>query len=495
MSEEFLNSESSLFYQKSPTDAWTHLDELALTDFVLSGREAGSPYEVSDVGERGAFRIKGYLPGGLVNPGFSAQRPWQLINYLWKLTNEGLVNFRLNVAKTGVENDPENYTSALIFVGGEVTNPALDGGKAMQSGDAARNMTTMQTQAREGYELQKLSNNTRLTTAVTELGTGIFFAKAIKSGYLRRRTGQHGIITLEAGGAATPDVLRTLDYGVTWTVGSTDPFIADMHCLAPLIVDLPQERKYRVIVFNGVTQGGETSECAYADVVPGTTAWAAAWTNVDIGGTVAWFITAAFKVHDGLILAGDDQGNVYYSTNKAVTWTIASYGGSSDVRGFALAPDGTLWACGDGTEVYYSEDDGRTWTAVSTAPAGAVTSIAVNHENYVFIIDNVTLLKYSADKGNSWVAVTVTAEAVTALKDIRFDPFDFTGVIIVDDAGSDDRIHRTEDGGMSWIAQTTGTSNTGLNNLHLADENLVYMVGDVVSTTWIEKLFGTGSGS
>ena len=105
------------------------------------------------------------------------------------------------------------------------------------------------------------------------------------------------------------------------------------------------------------------------------------------------------------------------------------------------------------------------------------------------------MLKYSTDKGNSWTAVTVTAEVVTGLFDIQFDEFGFTGTILIDDAGSDDRVGRTEDGGMSWIIQTTGTSNTGMNHQHLCSPNLTYMVGDVVTTTWIEKLFGTGSGS
>jgi hypothetical protein len=493
--DEYLNIHAALFYQKEPTAALTHLNEISLSDFRLSGREAGSAYESPVSARRSDFYIKGFLPGGLILPGFAAQRPLMEINYLWSLTKEGLVNFTVTFADSGTETDPENYDIALVFVGGEVVSPALEGGKAMQSGDAARNMSTFMVQSVSGYEKKPLSNASRLTTADDQLATGIFVADKVESGTLRRRTGQHLVLSTEAIGAGTANVGRSIDYGNTWTLATADPFAADEDPIDPLIIDLPQEDKYRVIVFRASTDAANPSECAYTDVTPGTAAWAAAWTAVDIGGTNAWFITAAYKVHDGLILCGDDQGNVYYSKNKGVSWTLASYGGSNDVRCFTQAPDGTLWAGGDSTEVYYSEDDGVTWNAVTTAPAGAVTAIAVNYEGYVFIVDNVTLLKYSADKGLSWNAVTVTAEAVTELKEIIFDEHGYTGIILVDDAGADDRLFRTEDGGMNWIAQTTGTSNTGYNVAALPSPNLVYIGGDVVSTTWIEKVFGPGEGS
>jgi photosystem II stability/assembly factor-like uncharacterized protein len=496
MADEFLNSEISLFYQREPTGSMTYLNEVALTDIRLSGLEAGAPYDSPYPGVRGTFKIKGHFPGTPISAGFTCQRPWQEINYLWSFSKEGKMNFRANAAKTGTENDVENYSSALIFTESEVTNPTLDGGKALQSGDVSRNLTSMQIQAVNGFELLPLGNASRLTTTESEDANGIFFADAVKEGTLRRRTGEHGVIAQVAPGAgSSAQLIRTIDYGGTWTAGTADPFAPGEDCIDPLILDLPQTDQYRVITFCNTTAAGTASRCSYTDVTPKTAAWGTTWSSVDVGTTNAYFITAAFKVHDGLILAGDDQGNVYYSKDKGASWTAASYGGSNDVRAFDIAPDDTLWAGGDGTEVYYSEDDGATWSAVTTAPAGAVTGLAVNYEGYVFIIDGTTL-KYSPDEGLSWTSVTVTSEAVTALKDIKFDPENrYIGFILVDDAGADDRLFRSEDGGMSWIAQTTGTSNTGYNVQHVCSPNLTYIAGDVVTTTWIEKVFGAGQGS
>ena len=406
------------------------------------------------------------------------------------------MNFRVNAAKTGTENDVENYSSALIFTKGEVSNPALDGGKALQSGDVSRNLTSMSVQAINGFELLPLANATRQTTTEDQNANGIFFADKVREGTLRRRTGEHGVVVNVAEGAGTAaKTVRTINYGGTWTGSTADPFGNGEDIIDPLILDLPQTDQYRVIVFRNTTDATAFSECAYTDATPNTAAWGTSWSNVAIGSASGGYITAAFKVHDGLILAGDESGNVSYSKDKGANWTAASYGGSNDVRAFAVGPDDKLWAGGDGQECYYSEDDGATWSAVTTAPSGAVTGVAVNYEGYVFIIDGTTL-KYSPDDGLSWTSVTVTSEAVTALKDIQFDPENkYIGFILVDDAGADDRLFRSEDGGISWIAQTTGTTNTGYNVQHVCSPNLTYIAGDVVSTTWIEKVFGKGQGS
>jgi hypothetical protein len=491
----FLNSHASLFYQREPDGSMSYIDEVSLTDVRMDGREPGSPFEVPDRARRGDFNIATYTPGSLILPGFSCMRPHSEINRLWQWTREGKMNFHINYTEDGTETDKDNYHSKIVFVRGEVVSPALDGGKAMQSGDASVNMTSMQVQSVYGYEVRPLSNASRQTTAEDQQGNSIWFAPAIYSGTLRRRQGQHGVVTVNAVGAGTANVSRTIDYGGTWTAATADPFAADEHAGWGFIIDLPQTDQYRVIVFRTVTDAANPSECAYTDVTPGTAAWGASWSTSNIGSTNAYFITSAYKVHDGLILAGDDQGNMYYSTDKGVSWTAASYGGSNDVRWITAGPGGKLWAGGDGTEVYYSEDDGVTWTAVTTAPAGAVTGVAINYEGHVYIIDNTTLLKRSTDNGLSWTAVTVTSDAVTELKSIQFDEQGYTGTIIVDDAGADDRIYRTTDGGVSWTAITTGTSNTGYNGSHLINHGILYVVGDVVTTTWIEKVTSPGMGS
>jgi photosystem II stability/assembly factor-like uncharacterized protein len=491
--DEYLNNEASLFYQEAPVDLHTWLGCISLTDIALSGSEPGEAYECPLPNQRGKFAHVGFQEGGLIISKFSGMRPLRQINTLWKLTQDGLVNFRINWAKSGSEDDVENYDVALIYVRGQVTNPSLDGGKALTSGDVSRLMTGMQVQAIAGYPLYRLNNNSRQTTTEDQLGNGIAFWPKVDTGVLRRKTGEDGVVTADADVAAEANVLYTLDFGSTWTSTTAQPLTGGTfeNCGWPICVDLPQSNQRRILVFATETRAANNPICCYTDDLGAT-----AWTELEMAsGNAAYdaeFITAARKIRDSLFLAGTDQGTVFYSKDKGINWSIASYPGTNDVRGFARGPDGRIWAVGDGNDFYYSDDDGVTWTAATVALTGDGGGVAVNYAGWVFVIDG-TDLKYSDDRGATLTTVTLPG-TTTAIKSVQFDVWGYTGVLIHDDADGNDKILRTENGGLSWLEQTTGTSNTGYNDCVMpdGDPNRVHIVGDVVTTTWIELLNASG---
>ena len=491
--KEFFNSEGSIFYQVFPDDPPQYLGCSQISGMQLSGREPGSPVQCPDPGKRGAFKNRRVLPGGKIDPTFQMSRPLRERNYLNMLRGKGPINLRVNFAQYGAETDIENYDVAYIWTQAHMGGPALDGSKPLQSGDVARMAMNVSAVGVYGFELKKLDSS-RQTTTEDQLGNGVFFFSAIDGGLMARDAGEYGVITADAAAAAEANVLLTTDYGATWTAAAATPLTDGTfeNIGFPLGVDLPQTLSKRVIVFRTETQAAENPVAVYSDD------WGATWTEVELmGGTVGYdaeFVTAAIKVHDGLILAGTDQGEVIYSTDKGASWTLGAYGGANDVRAFAVSPvDGKIWAVGDGNDFYYSEDNGKTWTSAGSL-TGDGGGVAVNYAGYVFVIDG-TDLKFTKTEDDTFTTVSIPG-TVTSLNDLKEDP-DYSHILylLVDDAGSDDVLYRSEDGGVSWVAQDTSGSNTGLNACHVVNANLLWVVGDVVSTTWIEKVFGSGEGA
>lgn len=489
---ELFSNHAAIFYMLSPTEAMTYLGCSGISDITIMGEEPGELVECPDTNRRGTFNHTGYKVGNKIVPKFSATRPFRQINQLWQLAENGLTNWRLNYAESGSEDDVENWLVALLYFMAQNTNRTLEGGKALTSGDTMRQNTGLSVQALVGFYIYRWSNYSRQTTVEDQLGNGIAFWPQVDAGVLRRFPGQHGIVTVDAAAAAEANVLQTITGGSTWAAMSNDPLTGGTfeNVGFPICVDLPQSSAKRVLVFTTETRAANNPIMCYTDDLGAT-----AWTEIElVGGNAAYdaeFVTAARKIRDSLFLVGTDLGTVLYSKDKGINWTLASYPGTNDVRGFARGPDGRIWAVGDGTEFSYSDDDGATWTAAAVALSGAGTGVAVNYEGHVYVIDG-TDLKVSRDRGATLDTISVPG-TTTALKAVQFDKYGVTGCMIQDDAAGNDRILRTEDGGLTWIAQTSGTSNTGLNDAVMPDglPHVVHSVGDVVATTWIERLFSS----
>lgn len=99
-------------------------------------------------------------------------------------------------------------------------------------------------------------------------------------------------------------------------------------------------------------------------------------------------LTAVYVLSRSKIIAGDDTGDLYYSSDGAVTWSlVASLGSQINALTFANRLIGYAVA---GDTLYYTADGGCTWTAVDSsftlaaAPTSPTSIYAKDNGNFVF---------------------------------------------------------------------------------------------------------------
>lgn len=306
---------------------------------------------------------------------------------------------------------------------------------------------------------------------------------------LGRGTGEILYTGHDAAGAATANVLRAADYGVTWAATATDPFAADEDILAGVCVEVDRNTTRQITVRE--PDAANPLEIGYSDDAGAT------WTNVTVGatnnegGTLAQCLFALDVEHIWLCT---DQGEIYFSSDGGLTWTsqnATTASGGNALNAIVFIDYNIGYAVGAADTVVSTSDGGTNWAAATATGGGGALQTVQILDRYgltVIVGDNAGDIYHSWDGATTW---TNTWAGGNDCRCISFSTFT-TGFMLHDAAGPVGTVYQTADGGETWHALTTPT-NAGLNSVIALSPNLAFACGEPQGGTAVILEIGTPS--
>lgn len=285
---------------------------------------------------------------------------------------------------------------------------------------------------------------------------------------------------------AFASILYSNDGGVTWTAAAADPFAAGESAMACQWF-MKDNNTTRWLVSMEAPAGAQ-GMIAYSDDAGAT------WTTVNIGGAAAGHGSALggtlFVVDVAEIWLASAAGYIYKSEDGGETWTAKEQGAimANDYHHIHFFDADTGVAVGAGDVVALTQDGGETWVVgTATGGGGDLLCCWMSEEDTIWVGDDNGDIFYSHDFGQTWTERTGLTGTPAAINDVEF--FDEqVGLLASDSAVPLDTIHQTILGGYSWRAITTPT-NSGINAIHVVNQNLAFMVGEANGgTAFIAKL-------
>lgn len=208
---------------------------------------------------------------------------------------------------------------------------------------------------------------------------------------------------------------------------------------------------------------------------------------------------ALFAFNERAVWLGTNEGDIHFSSDGGVTWTqqITPTPGANGINAINFVDENNGAAVGGATGAsewkLITTDGGEHWNNMAGAAQAAVmaTGVAMISTNHIQTCWEDGDLWYSLDAGVTW-AQKVLAVAMAEAGDLMYID-EHCGAIVGVDSSDYAVMQRTFSGGSEWESFTHGTAfdsvaNYGLNAVWVVDYNIIYAVGDLVST---EALFLT----
>lgn len=253
---------------------------------------------------------------------------------------------------------------------------------------------------------------------------------------IERQTGDKEFfaVTDFVGAATPPNLLFTIDGGVTWTTVALPASANDQH--AKCIV---KAGTYLVIACKGAA-AASIVYAKYDDIKNG------------VG-------TAAFAVATGNPSA----------FAQATNW-------------LEVAPDGTLWAAADAGYIYKSTDNGLSWSVFSAGTLSTNALFAADFSSGIsgwFGGANATLIKYN---NGTITKPTITGMGGAAQVTKIVAPLNRPQIVII--GTNEGKIYRSKDGAATFVSLSFPNSGTGtVTELRLSsDDQIIYLLHTNVST-------------
>lgn len=273
------------------------------------------------------------------------------------------------------------------------------------------------------------------------------------------------------------NVWFTTDFGVTWAITADNPFVeaAAVASCCLVIGD-------RWIVFQGNASATYAGRCAISDDNGAT------WAQVDMGGTIGDYVNGVFAADAGNIWAVGNLGTVWYSADRADSWTnqVARNAlTANELWAVATADADTVFAVGANNTVIQTADGGSTWTLLAAGPAASnviLFSIAVT-TNFNILIggerdSSDECLWYSDDGAATFVARTFLGSTLANGRVRDLDAVTEEHIwMIHGTAIANNYFFRSIDGGNSWERWPL-TANLGLNAVFACDINNAWAAGE-----------------
>lgn len=302
----------------------------------------------------------------------------------------------------------------------------------------------------------------------------------------RLEPGDQLIAGADADSAATAHVLFSNDGGITWETAAADPFAADNHIMAVQWFQLDNDMTRWLVGMDA--PAADQGMVAYSDDEGAT------WTTVNVGGAAAGHgpvLGGTLHVIDAQeIWLASAAGYIYKSEDGGESWTAMEQGAltSDDYTHIHFFNSNRGVAVTDSGVVVVTQDGGDIWSAATVVTGTPnLLSCWMPESDTIWVGDVAGDLWYSHDFGATWSQRTGLAGTPAAINDIEF--FDSqVGLLAIDDASPEGTIHQTILGGYSFRAVTT-PANSGLNAIHVVNQNLAFTVGETNGgTAFIAKL-------
>ena len=295
-----------------------------------------------------------------------------------------------------------------------------------------------------------------------------------------------------AGGAGTANLVSTTDGGNIWAE-AVGPFGAGEFLSSVVCFDIDRNVT-RILVGDGLASA-QPPEVAYSDD------GGANWSAVVPIGTVNndFFATggnlwATDQYHIWAVM--DPSGDIWFSSDGGATWTEQTTTNTSALSHVHFLGTDIGLTVGAANAILSTVDGGAHWT-VEDGPtlqdAVIALSCRVVTRNRWFVGYADGEIWYTENAGANWYErdfpLPVGATSVDAINDIDFwDEYHGSFCTHTTTAtGHSGSVHRTVNGGYNWESyplpvnfDTDGTP--GLNSLIMCNPNLIYTVGDIIST-------------
>jgi photosystem II stability/assembly factor-like uncharacterized protein len=306
------------------------------------------------------------------------------------------------------------------------------------------------------------------------------------------KLGQNLMVGCDDDTANAPDVIRSVNFGETWTACANAPFTVDEDVMAGCAFPMDKDTMRNVAV-RGLGNPQAALAIEWTDDA-GVTAWngpVLVGSTDDEAATSGQSIFAFDKEHIWLCT---DDGRVYFSDDGALTWAdqnalAASGAGVLNSIHFYDANVGV--AGGAGPVVIYTIDGGENWQAMVQDPGAVPQSVRMSGTSSLDVLAAGAAggVYRTRNRGaTAWAVQATTPPTVTECLDVASP----TVYFLIDDIGGSDVIYQTADGGLTWQAYVT-PANAGLNHILALSPTLVFAVGEVVGTAVYLKL-GQGAG-
>ncbi|MEL6822774.1 MAG: FlgD immunoglobulin-like domain containing protein, partial [Calditrichota bacterium] len=271
-------------------------------------------------------------------------------------------------------------------------------------------------------------------------------------------------ITLLKGWAVGADgnILATVDGGATW-VKQTDGipgFINDIHFI--------DENK-------GFAVGGVFNSSA---TVLRTDDGGANWTSVNTPAFNTLFDVHFIDSQIGFICGVD--GQLYYTFNCGATWQTLFSGTSNWLLDIEFTSASTGYIVGGNGTIIKSENGGTLWIPLSSGTQDWLQGISFLDDSIGVAVGNNERILRTTDAGLTWEDRTLNTPRNRSYSSVDMSAFllkdggqEAQGIAV----GSDGALLFTQDGGLNWQEQQSGTGND-LFDLALLSDGSAYLCGE-----------------
>lgn len=393
----------------------------------------------------------------------------------------------VNVVEKGRRDVFTNYIRSFVLVNSNITSRSVSGLLTRTPDDNARSEQSFEISAEELLRIAAFTISTQTTTetaAMTDISS-CGDERCRTPNYVARSACQYAYASTGAPSGSPGEygqVWKTINGG-TWTAVGGEPFEAAVAIAAIRCIEMGGD-DFRVLVARGTSDAGAL-DVAYSDDAGEN------WTEVTLGSTNGEYVVsshALFVRSRNAIYVGTDQGNIYFSDNAGVSFSIQLAAGtitSDPINCIRFVDDQVGWMGGDSEILARTLDGGTSWSTITGPGAETGNNVLVVNpldQNRVWVGYDSGSLYYTEDGGSTWTEFAFSGSGTGEVRDVRFynDLLGFMAWNSAAPGSGGSRVYYTIDGGYTWQSISTPT-NTGLNKLLICNQWNFFLVGNAVA--------------